>query len=47
MKRIVLSVLGTVLGLIALLSFKSHDHPLTAAQLPSAALSPSSSAFPT
>jgi uncharacterized protein with FMN-binding domain len=43
MKRIVLSVLGTVLGLIALLSFKSHDHQVIVGQLPSAALRPSTS----
>lgn len=43
MKRVIVSVLATVLGLIALLSFKSHDHLVIAAQLPSAALRPSSS----
>lgn len=37
MKRVVASVLGTVAGLVALLSFKSHNHPLHAAgALPSA-----------
>ncbi len=39
MKRIVLSVLGTVIGLVGLLSFKSHGHTAVGAtQLPSAAL---------
>jgi uncharacterized protein with FMN-binding domain len=39
MKRILLSVVGTVLALVALLSFKSHGHPLQAAGgLPSAGL---------
>jgi uncharacterized protein with FMN-binding domain len=48
MKRIVFSVAGTVLGLVALLSFKSHSHPLQAAgPLPSAGLPPSSSSAPT
>ena len=43
MKRILLSVTGTVLGLVALLSFKSHGHPIGASgTLPSAGL-PSSS----
>ena len=46
MKRVVLSITGTVLGLVALLSFKSHGHPLTtAAALPSAGL-PAASASP-
>ena len=48
MKRVLLSILGTVLGLVALLSFKSRGHPIGATgALPSAALpaasSPSSS----
>jgi uncharacterized protein with FMN-binding domain len=39
MKRLILSVTGTIAGLIALLSFKSQAHPVTgAATLPSAAL---------
>lgn len=51
MKRVVLSVTGTVLGLVALLSFKSHGHPMgTAGALPSAGLpvatSPSTPAGP-
>jgi uncharacterized protein with FMN-binding domain len=38
-KRIVLAFFGTSLGLVALLSFKSHGHPVGAgAALPSAAL---------
>ena len=37
MKRVIASVVGTVAGLVALLSFKSHAHPLHAAgALPSA-----------
>src|SRR5690348_4451115 len=42
MKRVVLSIAGTVLGLVALLDFKSHGHPITGA-LPAAGL-PSSTA---
>lgn len=39
MKRIIVSITGTVLGLVALLSFKSHGNPIGAANgLPSAAL---------
>jgi uncharacterized protein with FMN-binding domain len=39
MKRVLLSIVGTVLGLVVLLSFKSQGHPLrTAGPLPSAAL---------
>lgn len=39
MKRIIVSITGTVLGLVALLSFKSHGNPIRAANgLPSAAL---------
>jgi uncharacterized protein with FMN-binding domain len=39
MKRVLLSITGTVLGLVALLSFKSHGHPIGASGgLPSAAL---------
>jgi uncharacterized protein with FMN-binding domain len=44
MKRVLLSVTATVLGIVALLSFKSHGHPITASgALPAAAL-PSTSA---
>jgi uncharacterized protein with FMN-binding domain len=41
-KRILLSILGTVVGVVALLSFKTHGHPLatSAGGLPSAALTP-------
>jgi uncharacterized protein with FMN-binding domain len=41
MKRVVFAVVGTVLGLVALLSFKTHGHPLAAPAggLPSAAVS--------
>ena len=50
MKRILLAFFGTSLGLVALLSFKSHGHPVGAgAALPSAALpggSSSSSSSP-
>jgi len=38
MKRVLLSAFGTVLGLVALLSFKSHGAPLGNGALPSAAL---------
>lgn len=39
MKRVLLSITGTVLGLVALLSFKTHGHPVSAAgALPSAGL---------
>ncbi|MGH8960258.1 MAG: FMN-binding protein [Jatrophihabitantaceae bacterium] len=40
MKRILLSILGTVAGVVALLSFKTQGHPLAtpAGGLPSAAL---------
>ena len=44
MKRIVLAFFGTGLGLVALLSFKSHGHPVGAgAALPSATLPGASS----
>ena len=44
MKRVLLSITGTVLGLVALLSFKSHGHPIGASgKLPSAALPAGSS----
>lgn len=39
MKRVVLSITGTALGLVALLSFKTHGHPMaTVGALPSAGL---------
>ncbi len=39
MKRVSLSIIGTALGLVALLSFKSRGHPIAAAgDLPSAGL---------
>ncbi|MBN9621064.1 MAG: FMN-binding protein [Actinobacteria bacterium] len=46
MKRVLFATLGTVAGLVALLDFKSHGHPLAAVgALPSASAStPSSSA---
>lgn len=43
MKRVLLSVIGTVLGLVALLSFKSRGQPLVSGALPSAALPAASS----
>jgi uncharacterized protein with FMN-binding domain len=46
MKRVLLSVTATVLGIVALLSFKSHGHPTTATgALPAAGL-PSTAAGP-
>src|SRR6185437_11124 len=49
MKRILLSILGTVVGVVALLSFKTQGHPLAtpAGGLPSAGLSPSSTSATT
>jgi uncharacterized protein with FMN-binding domain len=41
MKRVLLSIIGTAVGLVALLSFKTHGHPVSGA-LPSAALPGSS-----
>jgi uncharacterized protein with FMN-binding domain len=38
MKRVLLSVTGTVLGLVALLGVKTHGHAVTGGALPSAAL---------
>lgn len=38
MKRVLLATLGTVVGLVALLSFKSHGTAFTAAGLPAASL---------
>jgi uncharacterized protein with FMN-binding domain len=46
MKRVIFSVTGTILGLIALLSFKSHTHATVGASLPSLGTS-TSSASPT
>lgn len=43
MKRVLLSICGTVLGLVALLGFKTHGHAVAGGALPSAAL-PASSA---
>lgn len=44
MKRVLLSITGTALGLVALLSFKSSGHPVVASgPLPSAALPGASS----
>jgi uncharacterized protein with FMN-binding domain len=43
MKRVIFSVLGTILGLTALLSFKSQNHATVGATLPSAALGTGSS----
>ena len=50
MRRILLAVTGTVLGLVALLSFKTHSPTSNSQALPSAGLAPttsSSSATPT
>jgi len=48
MKRIFFSITGTVVGLVALLSFKSHSHPIQASgALPSAGLPSSSGTTPT
>jgi uncharacterized protein with FMN-binding domain len=44
MKRVVLAVVSTVMGLVALLSFKSHEHVTVGANLPSATLGGGSSA---
>lgn len=44
MKRVLLAITGTVLGLVALLSFKSHGHPVgPVGALPSAAVPSASS----
>lgn len=43
MKRVIFSVLGTILGLVALLSFKSQNRVTVGAKLPSAALGAASS----
>lgn len=42
MKRVIFSVLGTILGLVALLSFKTHGQTTVGASLPSASLATSS-----
>ncbi|MGI8665338.1 MAG: FMN-binding protein [Jatrophihabitans sp.] len=47
MKRVIFSVLATILGLVGLLSFKSHAQPVIGAQLPSAGLAAGSSSGPT
>jgi uncharacterized protein with FMN-binding domain len=46
MKRVLLSVTGTVVGLVALLNFKTHGHPIAAGTLPSAGLPNASSTSP-
>jgi uncharacterized protein with FMN-binding domain len=46
MKRVLLSIFGTVLGLVALLSFKTHGHAVTGGALPSAGLPPTGSSAP-
>jgi uncharacterized protein with FMN-binding domain len=43
MKRVLLSICGTVLGLVAVLSFKTHGHPVAGGALPSAGLPAASS----
>jgi uncharacterized protein with FMN-binding domain len=46
MKRVLLSIFGTVLGLVALLSFKTHGHAVTGGALPSAGLPATGSSAP-
>lgn len=46
MKRVLLSICGTVLGLVALLSFKTHGHAVAGGALPSAGLSTAGSSAP-
>jgi len=47
MKRVLLTITATVAGIVSLLSFKSHGHPLTAAgALPSAGLQPTGTTAP-
>lgn len=46
MKRVLLSICGTVLGLVALLSFKTHGHAVTGGALPSAGLPAAGSTAP-
>ena len=41
MKRVILAVVGTIAGLIALLSFRSHPGAATVGGLPAASLTPS------
>ena len=43
MKRVMLAVVGTIAGLIALLSFRSHPGPAAVGSLPAASLGPASS----
>ena len=43
MKRVILAVVGTIAGLIALLSFRSHPGPAAVGSLPAASLGPASS----
>ena len=43
MKRVMLAVVGTIAGLIALLSFRSHPGAATVGGLPAASLGPASS----
>ena len=40
MKRLILAVVGTIAGLIALLSFRTHPGPATVGSLPAASLGP-------
>jgi hypothetical protein len=40
MKRLILAVVGTISGLIALLSFRTHAGPATVGSLPAASLGP-------
>jgi uncharacterized protein with FMN-binding domain len=46
MKRVLLSICGTVLGLVALLSFKTHGHAVAGGPLPSASLPSTGSSAP-
>ncbi|MCW2540171.1 MAG: putative FMN-binding protein [Frankiales bacterium] len=46
MKRVIFSVVSTIVGLVALLSFKSQNHATVGAALPSAGLGASSSPAP-
>jgi uncharacterized protein with FMN-binding domain len=47
MKRVLFTITATVAGIVSLLSFKSHGHPLTAAgALPSAGLPGSTTSTP-
>ena len=40
MKRLILAVVGTIAGLIALLSFQTHPGPAAVGSLPAASLGP-------